>query len=279
MRAVDKTKLTQISAADIVASSTPNPVFYLGLNLYVDQIRESLALCDEKVQVSSPQGSYQIKRFVYRCVLAPLSFSSELQTDSPRFGSGSCRINAGAIIGGTGGAGGAGPGGVDIVHEDWSGTVVVETDGTTEHATTLIARCSSTVPTPWRILRDKSRPGKLWLRYALRLASLRKEELMDPRAGPFSTTNALRDRFWIPPVALYPHPLLLIPFPLPPSLYPFVGRRLLDGGRLAEEFSAFPAHSCSSSYYTSPATRVVSSSRSHSDGAALSRWATGTDSK
>lgn len=66
------------------------------------------------------------------------------------------------------------------MHPDWTGLLVLETDGTAEHAASLIARCSGPYPTPWRIvrrsslttgpdaddglqLREKSRAGKIWL--------------------------------------------------------------------------------------------------------------------
>lgn len=65
------------------------------------------------------------------------------------------------MIGDKGGAG-AGPGGVEVAHVDWSGTCILEVDGTQEQATLLVARMTEL--TPYRILREKSRPGKLWLR-------------------------------------------------------------------------------------------------------------------
>ena len=60
------------------------------------------------MEVASPQGRYRVQRYVYRAAVA---------------------LRAGAIIGATGG-GGAGPGGIDIVHSDWEGQLVVETEGT-----------------------------------------------------------------------------------------------------------------------------------------------------
>lgn len=128
---------------NLIAASESNPVFYLSLRLFAGPIRDSLLLCTDKVQVSSPQGSYTVKRFVYR---------------------GATKIKPGTIIGGAGGAGGTGPGGILVADEQWAGQVVVETDGTTEHATMLLNRCESRTPTPWKILREKSRPNCIWLR-------------------------------------------------------------------------------------------------------------------
>ena len=158
---------------NVIASSTTNPVFFLTLTPFEAQARESLTLCQEKVLVTSPQGSYQVKRYLYRCAV---------------------RIKAGQIVGHRGGVGG-GPGGVEVVHEDWGGTLVIETEGTQEHAALVIARVrrrrhlafirpngrefadavlvwhvvqiGSVEGQPYRIMREKSRPGKLWIRPVL----------------------------------------------------------------------------------------------------------------
>jgi hypothetical protein len=74
------------------------------------------------------------------------------------------KITPGAIVSKQGGSGGKGPGGLEIVSEDWAGTLVIETEGTSEHANMLMARCAIQSNTPWRILRERSRPGKLWIR-------------------------------------------------------------------------------------------------------------------
>ncbi|GAA5835010.1 hypothetical protein JCM9279_007172 [Rhodotorula babjevae] len=128
---------------NIIVASSSNPVFYLSLAPYVAAVRESLTLCKDRVAVSSPQGNYLVSRYVYRAAL---------------------HLLAGQMIGDVAGAGGAGPGGIEVVHPDWAGTIVVETEGTTEAATLLLARVASTEPVPWRILREKSRPGKVWLK-------------------------------------------------------------------------------------------------------------------
>ncbi|KPV76576.1 uncharacterized protein RHOBADRAFT_52565 [Rhodotorula graminis WP1] len=128
---------------NIIVASSSNPVFYLSLAPYVDAVRESLVLCKDRVAVSSPQGNYLVSRYVYRAAL---------------------RLLAGQMIGDVAGAGGAGPGGIEVVHPDWAGEIVVETEGTTEAATLLLARVASAEPVPWRILREKSRPGRVWLK-------------------------------------------------------------------------------------------------------------------
>ncbi|GAA5921471.1 hypothetical protein JCM3775_003064 [Rhodotorula graminis] len=128
---------------NIIVASSSNPVFYLSLAPYVDAVRESLVLCKDRVAVSSPQGNYLVSRYVYRAAL---------------------HLLAGQMIGDVAGAGGAGPGGIEVVHTDWAGEIVVETEGTTEAATLLLARVASAEPVPWRILREKSRPGRVWLK-------------------------------------------------------------------------------------------------------------------
>ncbi|BGP30606.1 hypothetical protein JCM10296v2_002362 [Rhodotorula toruloides] len=131
---------------NVIVSSTPNPVIHLSLAPYTSAVRETMTLCKDKVSLSSPQGQYLVSRYVYRGML---------------------RLVAGQIVGDAAGAGGLGPGGIEVVHEDWAGQVVVETEGTTEHATMLLARVASVEPTPWRVIREKSRPGRIWLRRAL----------------------------------------------------------------------------------------------------------------
>ncbi|CDR38313.1 hypothetical protein NBRC10512_004052 [Rhodotorula toruloides] len=131
---------------NVIVSSTPNPVIHLSLAPYTSAVRETMTLCKDKVSLSSPQGRYLVSRYVYR---------------------GTLRLVAGQIIGDAAGAGGLGPGGIEVVHEDWAGQVVVETEGTTEHATMLLARVASVEPTPWRVIREKSRPGRIWLRPVL----------------------------------------------------------------------------------------------------------------
>ncbi|GAA5998773.1 uncharacterized protein JCM10292_007222 [Rhodotorula paludigena] len=131
---------------NIVVASSSNPVFYLSLHPFVSAVRETITLCKEKQALSSPQGNYLVSRYVYRASL---------------------KLSAGQIVGDSAGAGGLGPGGIEVVHPDWAGQVVVETEGTTEHATLLIARVASVEPVPWRIVREKSRPGKIWLRPVL----------------------------------------------------------------------------------------------------------------
>ncbi|PLW38095.1 hypothetical protein PCASD_11811 [Puccinia coronata f. sp. avenae] len=109
----------------IISSSTSSPIFYLDLSNFKEEIRSTLRLNEDKIEVASPQARYRVKRWVYQSV-------------------------------------------IKIPKGHWQGYVVIEVDGTSEHAKDLLRRCGlhdpSKKPTPWRIIREKSRPGKLWIR-------------------------------------------------------------------------------------------------------------------
>ncbi|KAK4053453.1 hypothetical protein OIV83_001620 [Microbotryomycetes sp. JL201] len=123
---------------NVVATSTPTPIVYLGLGAFVNQLRSTLTLEESQIPVSSPQGRYLVKTFVYR---------------------GTINIRPGTIVGFSGTTGSA-----EIVHDDWCGKLIIETDGTNEHAALLIARASAHELMPYRIIRERSRPGQLWIR-------------------------------------------------------------------------------------------------------------------
>jgi len=152
---------------NVVASSAPNPVVYLDLSPFLNQVQQTMALCKDSVEVASPQGRYRVQRYVYRAAVA---------------------LRAQAIIGQSG-DGGSGPGGIEVVHPNWEGQLVIETEGTSEHAQDLISRCTpirnntkfsnnrgtklaaglghqtnQASLQPFRVLRERSRPGKLFIR-------------------------------------------------------------------------------------------------------------------
>jgi len=109
----------------IISSSTSAPIFYLDLTGFREEIKGSLRLSEDKIEVASPQARYRVKRWVYRAV-------------------------------------------IKIPKGPWAGQLVIEVDGTSEHARDLLRRCTHVDPakkaTPWRIIRERSRPGKLWIR-------------------------------------------------------------------------------------------------------------------
>ncbi|SCV67887.1 BQ2448_5498 [Microbotryum intermedium] len=122
---------------NIVAASTSSPVFYLWLQTFASQAHESLVLREDKVHVTSPQGGYMVKRFMYRGAIQIRANDAILDISAPT---------------------------PQVVHPDWAGTIMIEIEGTTEHRRVAMEKIASPHPTPWRILRDKSRPGKLWIR-------------------------------------------------------------------------------------------------------------------
>ncbi|GAA5950825.1 hypothetical protein JCM8115_004984 [Rhodotorula mucilaginosa] len=129
---------------NILFSSSPNPVIYLTLHRYSPAVQESITLSKEKVQLATPQGgTYLVSRYVYRAAFA---------------------IQSGQLLGEAAGVGGLGPGGIEVVHPEWVGGVVLEAEGSAEQAQLLLARVASPTPTPWRVVREKSQPGRIWLR-------------------------------------------------------------------------------------------------------------------
>ncbi|GAA5976305.1 hypothetical protein JCM10908_005450 [Rhodotorula pacifica] len=128
---------------NILFASSPNPVIYATLHRYATAAQESIALCKEKVQLATPQGGpYLVSRYVYRADFA---------------------IKGDQLIGDHAGAGGSGPSGIEVVHPDWVGDVVLEAEGSAEQAQLLLSKVACRTPTPWRVLREKSRPGRIWL--------------------------------------------------------------------------------------------------------------------
>ncbi|KAH9814085.1 hypothetical protein DFH28DRAFT_315731 [Melampsora americana] len=165
----------------VISSSTTTPVFFLDLTEFKDQIQKTMELCKDKVRVPTTQltrrkSCYQVQRWVYRSVVRVTSGTRTSVVDglrdwdSPDMGSG-------------------------LIHRDWVGKLVIEVEGTTEKARDLIQRCTKAsvdtfIPadkissyrfasreqqqtmraklrtaqlSPWKIIRERSRPGLLWL--------------------------------------------------------------------------------------------------------------------
>lgn len=91
----------------------------LCLHSYLDEVRRTLGLHEDKVRISSPQGHYLVKRFVFRA-----------QID----------IRPLTIVSTAAAPGGMGPGGLDVVHDEWVGKVVLEIEGTKEYADFLVSK-------------------------------------------------------------------------------------------------------------------------------------------
>lgn len=115
-----------------------------------------MQLCKDKASIESPSGDrYHVNRYVYRC---------------------SIDLIPGAILGENGGTGGSGPGGIECLHEDWEGKLVVECDGTAEAAKELLRRATPVSRKkgdkgqpldghhPYKVVRSLSRPGQIFVR-------------------------------------------------------------------------------------------------------------------
>ncbi|CBQ71965.1 conserved hypothetical protein [Sporisorium reilianum SRZ2] len=156
------------------SSDAAQPVVYLDVLPWRDQIVASMRLVQDQVETFAPHGArYRISKWLYRAVVT---------------------VVPGTIISDEG---------VAVVDAGWHGKIVIETEGTAEHAKELISRCagpaesahikarllasvmdadaSMRVPkapaptrdeqgkrvettSPWAIVRARSRPGLIWVR-------------------------------------------------------------------------------------------------------------------
>ncbi|TCD61644.1 hypothetical protein EIP91_008132 [Steccherinum ochraceum] len=150
---------------------TGNPVVHVDLAPWADQIASNLQLLQDRMKTETPQGGHHtVVRWVHRS-----SF-----TLKPTPGSRSIRIPVPKTAGP-----GPSPSGAWLIDPGWYGSVVVETEGTNEGLADLQARCRGAFPvraegastdmspermhreerrTVFRILRERSRPGEIWLR-------------------------------------------------------------------------------------------------------------------
>lgn len=133
-----------------------NPIAHLDIRFWGEEIMNNLQLLSDRVRTETPQGAYHtVVRWVNR---------SSFTIRPP-------------------------PGGTPmiilpnkerrVVDSGWRGTVVVEAEGTNEGLADLRARCrgvfqpraGDVAPPPgerermvWRVLRERSRPGEIWIR-------------------------------------------------------------------------------------------------------------------
>jgi len=133
-----------------------NPIAHLDIRFWGEEIIANLQLLQDRVRTETPQGAYHtVVRWVHR---------SSFTIFPP-------------------------PGGAPViilpnkerrlVDPGWRGTVIVEAEGTNEGLADLHARCrgvfqpraGDVAPPPgereqmvWRVLRERSRPGEIWMR-------------------------------------------------------------------------------------------------------------------
>jgi len=173
---------------NIIHSSSPRPIIYFDISPWKEQILNSLRLVQDHVEGFSNTGNrYRIAKWLYRSA---------------------ANITCGQIISKMSGS-------LEIVDEGWNGRIVIETEGTAEHAKALISRCagpnaspqakaallatvmgdakaalraiktndthgltqssfvsepasksSEIQNSPWMIMRERSRPGLIWIKLA-----------------------------------------------------------------------------------------------------------------
>ncbi|KAG5725752.1 hypothetical protein E4T56_gene4960 [Termitomyces sp. T112] len=141
--------------------SASNPIAHIDLRPWGEEIAANLQLLQDRVRTETPQGTYHnVVRWVHR--------SSFVIRPPPRGPQRSPRVPI--------------PEYGLFVDPGWYGTIVVETEGTNESLADLQDRCGPGAfpprPTPvngvkatdregklvFRILREKSRPGEIWIR-------------------------------------------------------------------------------------------------------------------
>jgi hypothetical protein len=103
---------------NIVHSSTPHPVIYIDILPWRNELLASLRLVQDHIESVSPQGRYRVAKWLYRAVV---------------------NVTGGQIISNEG---------LQVVDEGWHGKLVIETEGTSEHAKALIARCAGPTASP-----------------------------------------------------------------------------------------------------------------------------------
>ncbi|KAE8250701.1 hypothetical protein A4X13_0g4475 [Tilletia indica] len=153
-----------------IRSSTNSPVMFMDMTPFREQVASTLHLVQDNAETVSPNGArYRVQRWVYHAKV---------------------KVTPGTIISNHG---------LECVHNDWSGTILIETEGTIEHARDLINRCfgpnstqqsrlqllqtinkgplppmsgedkwsysdKSEATSPFEIVRAKSKPGQLFVR-------------------------------------------------------------------------------------------------------------------
>ncbi|EIW55827.1 uncharacterized protein TRAVEDRAFT_129031 [Trametes versicolor FP-101664 SS1] len=158
-----------------------NPVCHIDITPWGEEVAANLQLLQDRMKTETPQGGHHmVVRWVHRSsfTIRPPAGGKQLRLVVPR--------DVGP---------GPAPGGAWLVDSDWFGTVVVEAEGTNEGLADLQARCGGAFPpravgasfsperaaraeaqrSVFRILREKSRPGEIWIRTVTE-----KERLLPP---------------------------------------------------------------------------------------------------
>ncbi|TFK93420.1 hypothetical protein K466DRAFT_478671 [Polyporus arcularius HHB13444] len=162
-----------------------NPICHIDIAPWGEEIATNLQLLQDRMKTETPQGGHHmVVRWVHRSsfTIRPSSSGKALRVSVPQ------------CVGP-----GPGPGGIWLIDPGWYGTVVVEAEGTNEGLADLQERCRGAFPVRamgaaahlsvsperaareeerrmvFRILREKSRPGEIWIRTVTA-----KERLLPP---------------------------------------------------------------------------------------------------
>ncbi|KAJ4488389.1 hypothetical protein J3R30DRAFT_929322 [Lentinula aciculospora] len=162
----------------IIRTASSNPVIRLDILPWGAEVAANLQLLQDRVRTETPQGSYHnVVRWVHRSSfhIRPPTIRSQSRgrTSVDHYSPIQSRIPI--------------PNSSLFVDPGWYGKVVVETEGTNEALTDLQDRCGPGVFPPragsnvlnmtrsdkekereakmvWRVLRERSRPGEIWIR-------------------------------------------------------------------------------------------------------------------
>jgi len=151
--------------------ASANPVVHIDIAPWGQEIATNLQLLQDRIRTETPQGNvHNVVRWVHRSsfvIRAPpkrMSMSSSGSRRPPSPGRIPIPESAGLFV-----------------DSGWYGTIVVETEGTNEALADLQARCPGAFPPRaggpttltkeaketkkvFKILREKSRPGEIWIR-------------------------------------------------------------------------------------------------------------------
>jgi len=154
----------------IRSAGSGNPICRIDIAPWGEEVAKNLQLIQDRMKTETPQGSHHtVVRWVHRSsfIIRPPASGKPIRIPVPP--------NVGP---------GPHPGGVWLIDPGWYGTVIVEAEGTNEGLADLQGRCGKAFPPRatgsssranggdkkgddkmvFRILREKSRPGEIWIR-------------------------------------------------------------------------------------------------------------------
>ncbi|KAK2463982.1 hypothetical protein APHAL10511_004033 [Amanita phalloides] len=153
-------------------SSSSNPIVHIDLSPWGEHVATNLQLLQDRVKTETPQGAFHnVVRWVHRSSFVIRPSVNSARTRGSIQGTASLRVPIPETHG-------------LFVDPGWYGTIIVETEGTTESLADLQDRCGPGVFPPrakgvagqmginpaadarkvFRVIREKSRPGEIWIK-------------------------------------------------------------------------------------------------------------------